>query len=344
MDLPRVTRTKACVWYPLIDRPWVKFLAVLAPLLLPALAQSASPASDGEIANRALLMAAQIGRTDLVAFALDHGAHIEARDRRPTRRSALVLAVQEGHYPVVRLLLARGADANAVTGDGYTPLMVAADARDDPLMGVELIGAGARVNWAAADGTTALMAAAGRGHEYFLNLLLLNNAALHATDDQGRDALLLAAEDGSLACTDALLKAGADPNRRARNGETSLGRAVIGAYTRVTARLLAAGADVNAPGARGQTPLIIAVRTGSTTTAMVLLQAGADVNRVELGNGNSALMYAANSGFTDLIGILLAGGADVGATARDGWTAVQAAEMVGETAIVDRLRAAARGD
>jgi ankyrin repeat protein len=75
----------------------------------------------------------------------------------------------------------------------------------------------------------------------------------------------------------------------------------------------------------------------------VLLAAGADVNRAELGNGNSALMYAANSGFADLVEILLAGGADVDAVARDGWTAVTAAEMVGETAIVERLRAAARG-
>jgi hypothetical protein len=323
----------------------MKFLAALAPLLLlPVPAQSAPPAPDGDIADRALLMAAQIGRTALVAFALDHGADIEARDQRPTRRSALVLAVEGGHHPVVRLLLARGADANAVTADGHTPLMVAADARDDPLMAVELIGAGARVNTAAADGTTALMAAAGRGHEYFVNLLLLNKAATDAMDDEGRDALLLAAEDGSLASTDALLKAGADPSRRARNGETSLGRAVIGAHTRVAARLLAAGADVNAPAARGQTPLIIAVRTGNTTTAIVLLEAGADVNRVEPGNGNSALMYAANSGFADLVGILLASGADVGATASDGWTALQAAEMVGETAIVERLRAAARGD
>jgi ankyrin repeat protein len=54
-------------------------------------------------------------------------------------------------------------------------------------------------------------------------------------------------------------------------------------------------------------------------------------------------MYAANSGFSDLVEILLASGADIGATANDGWTALEAAEMVGETAIVERLRAAARG-
>ncbi len=84
----------------------MKFLTALAPLLLlPTLAQGAPPASDGDIANRALLMAAETGRTDLVAFALDHGAEIEARDRRPRRRTALVLAVEGGHSPVVRLCL-----------------------------------------------------------------------------------------------------------------------------------------------------------------------------------------------------------------------------------------------
>jgi ankyrin repeat protein len=54
-------------------------------------------------------------------------------------------------------------------------------------------------------------------------------------------------------------------------------------------------------------------------------------------------MYAANSGFADLVELLLTSGADVSATASDGWTAIDAAEMVGETAIVQRLRVAARG-
>lgn len=199
-----------------------------SPILLSLLVAAPSAARDAtpEIADRALLMAAEAGRTDLVAFALENGADIEARDNRPQRATALHLAIEGGHYPAVRLLLQRGADANSVNANGHTPLMVAADARDDPLMGVELIGAGANVNATATDGRTALMAAAGRGHENFVELLLLNRAAPDVVDEAGRSALLLAAEDGSLESVEALLGAGADPNRRAANGETCLGRAV----------------------------------------------------------------------------------------------------------------------
>ena len=85
-----------------------------ALLLVPALAvaQSAAPATDAEIASRALLMAVEAGRTDLVEFALDNGADIESRDGRPDRSTALLLAVENGDHLVVGLLLARGADAS----------------------------------------------------------------------------------------------------------------------------------------------------------------------------------------------------------------------------------------
>jgi ankyrin repeat protein len=271
----------------------LRYLVSLLLLPLVAVAQTTPSAPQDNVADQALLMAAETGRTELINFALDNGADIDARDRRAKRSTALHLAVEGGHHTAVRLLLARGADANAVTAHDYTPLIVAADARDDPLMGVELIGAGAEVNAAGADGKTALMAAASRGHENFVSLLLINRAVPDAVDNAGRDALLLA--------------------------------------------------DVDAPAANGQTPLIIAVRTGNTATVNLLLEAGADVNRREVGNGNTALMYAANSGFADLVERLLASGADVDAMASDGWTAIQAAEMVGEAAIVERLRAAARG-
>jgi ankyrin repeat protein len=151
---------------------------------------------------------------------------------------------------------------------------------------------------------------------------------------------MMAASAGDIPGTDLLLKAGADPNRRADDGETALGRALLGTHTVLGGRLVAGGAGVDQRGAGGLTPLIIAVRTGHTPSVQMLLAAGADPDARDGNSGNTPLMYAANHGFQDLVELLLANGADPTLHARDGWTALKAAEMVGETGIMAALRSA----
>ena len=51
-------------------------------------------------------------------------------------------------------------------------------------------------------------------------------------------------------------------------------------------------------------------------------------------------MLAANRGRLDAVRMLLQAGAEVDSVADDGWTAVQAAEMIGDEEIVALLRAA----
>ena len=68
--------------------------------------------------------------------------------------------------------------------------------------------------------------------------------------------------------------------------------------------------------------------------------AGAQVGARETGTGNTALMLAANRGYLEVLRVLIAAGADVRAVAEDGWTARQAAEMVGDDEAAALLRAA----
>jgi len=87
-----------CVWCPSTDRGSMRLLLRLSLLLLLPLlcvAQTVPQTSQAHIADQALLMAAQAGRADLVAFALDNGADIEARDQRPQRSTALLLAISK---------------------------------------------------------------------------------------------------------------------------------------------------------------------------------------------------------------------------------------------------------
>jgi ankyrin repeat protein len=67
----------------------------------------------------------------------------------------LHLAVEEGHLSQVRCLLRHGADKNAQTDDGSTPLMIAVRVLDVPAVS-EMLAAGARLDLRDAGGQTAL--------------------------------------------------------------------------------------------------------------------------------------------------------------------------------------------
>ena len=114
----------------------------------------------------------------------------------------------------------------------------------------------------------------------FLELLLINNADVNATDGNGRTPLHSATIQGYTAFALQLLARGADVNARTSKGETPLHFAAIGhnpyANTMGIAELLLdKGADVNAKTKDGQTPLSDAVSAGDTQLRKLLLQHGA---------------------------------------------------------------------
>ncbi len=97
----------------------------------------------------------------------------------------------ESAHAIVAVLLERGADPNAPTTWGLTPLMIAAEkgGPDDVSFVDELVKAGADVHAADKDGKTALMAAAERGHVGKVRVLLAHGARADANDERGRTAL-----------------------------------------------------------------------------------------------------------------------------------------------------------
>lgn len=72
--------------------------------------------------DQALLKAAAVGNPDAVAVALRAGAHIEARDGHD--RTALLLAVTHDHVDVARVLVAMGADPDALDDRHDSPWLV----------------------------------------------------------------------------------------------------------------------------------------------------------------------------------------------------------------------------
>ena len=115
-----------------------------------------------------------------------------------------------------------------------------------------------------------------------------------------------------------LLRAGADPNRATRVGETALMACARAGNAAGTRALLDHRADPAAvDGWQGQTALMTAVASGHLEAARVLVEAGADVNAHSKA-GFTPLLFAAREGDIALAALLRGAGADVNAAATDG--------------------------
>ena len=124
----------------------------------------------------------------------------------------------------VQAELAKGADPNARTENGWTPLHQAARYNENPAIVQALLDAGADPNARNKDGWTPLhLAARSNENPAGVQALLAAGADLNARDEDGETPLHLAAAfNKNPAIVQALLDAEADPNARDKEGWTPL--------------------------------------------------------------------------------------------------------------------------
>lgn len=145
-------------------------------------------------------VAARTGRADLLVPLLDARPDLvrvtaRADEEQLAARYApagagttlLHEAVSHGRTEVARMLLARGADADATTAGGLTPLLLALEL-DRPELVPVLLEAGADPGARTASGATALHVARHRGRDDLAALLVASGADPEAVDARGRTA------------------------------------------------------------------------------------------------------------------------------------------------------------
>ncbi len=151
--------------------------------------------------------------------------------------------IASGRRDVARaLLLEPDIDVNVVTGDGLTPLLLAAETRQPHLVAL-ILALGADPNAADKFGRTALMRAARHDDTRSLTWLLREGASLDlATRKQRWTALIWAARYDADKAAAMLLAAGANPSLRDRDGHDAAtiaanhgSRAFLAAFDNVTA-------------------------------------------------------------------------------------------------------------
>ncbi|QCS66284.1 ankyrin repeat domain-containing protein [Achromobacter denitrificans] len=131
-----------------------------------------------------------------------------------------------------------------------------------------------------------------------------------------------------------LLKQGADPNVRYKNGQPALMRAVVdGAWNVFDVIAADKRTDVNAENPAGETPLMYLAIAGQTDRAKKLIARGAQVNRL----GWTPLHYAASKGQMEMARLLLAQHAMPNAPAPNGETPLMMAALSGRKPMVDLL-------
>lgn len=206
--------------------------------------------------------------------------------------SALHWATYHDDLDTALALLKAGAQANAVTRYGVTPLILACQ-NGNPALVRALLKSGADPNAALPGGETALMTAARTGIVDPLAALLEAGAEIDAALPNGQTAIMWAVAEGNLEATRHLLDAGAEWQTPLPSGFTPFFFAVRAGHADLVDLFLERGADIAATmeperngGKRpetGTTPLILAIENGHLELALELLDRGADPNESRTG-------------------------------------------------------------
>jgi ankyrin repeat protein len=257
------------------------------------------------------------------------------RAPRPTDFTPLLFAVRNGHIPVVKALLAAGADPNETLADGTSALVLAAmNARYE--LGVVLLDHDARPN---ADGS---------GFTALHQVVWTRRPNIHKTP-----AAVPSGNVDSIGFAKALVAHGANVNAREtkepidgnlgklkRIGATPFLLAAKGADPDMMRVLLALGADPTLSTNEHITPLEAAAGVGVYRVAespgtneealecvKIAFEHGGEVNHID-DVGRTAMHGAALRGANDIVQFLYDHGAKLDVVDKKGWTPLVIAEGV----------------
>ena len=305
-------------------------------------------ARDPTTGTTPLLAAAERGDAGIAKILLGRGADVHATDN--LTRTAAHIGALHNHAQFLDLIVLYGANLEATTKEGLTPLMLAIEQqqlREKESTRAEGIRFLLEKNVNIKDRT------AGEGHTPFLRAVALHRLAvvkvfLTATkggggggkkggkesvvgvgvrvlgvdedrDLEGRTGFMLAVAGSDLVMAELLLELGADIETKDKEGKTALMRVVEQAgkeggkekEKEVVEFLLKHEASLKASVKEsGFTPLLLAAMQGNKTMVELLLANGADVEE-EDSKDYTPLMHAAEKGHTDLVKYLMEKGAPV---------------------------------
>ena len=263
-------------------------------------------------AELTLTDAVKAGNRDAVrAMVATPAGKSAVKTAEPDGTTALHWATRADDGTMARLLIAAGANPNAVNRYGVTPLSLAANNASAELVDL-LLKAGADARTVVKDGETVLMAAARTGSPQAVQMLIEHGAVVDAREERmGETALMWAVAENHPEAATLLIEHGADVNLRTN------------VLTFPKDRFGLEGVLTILPHGRW-TSLMYAARQGSLDAAKVLVDAHADVNALDPDRSTPAVIATIN-GHYDVAAMLIERGADPNITDTSGMGVLYAA-------------------
>jgi ankyrin repeat protein len=228
----------------------LKRLAIISAVILAVYCAISYPVCRGRLILKELARAVENRDIDLTANLLRKKININGKlSDGKTLLHMAVIPETPPNYHIVKLLLEKGADVNAVGGDfDSTPLHLAImQDHNDKCPDTEII-----------------------------KLLLEYGADANAKDKLGLRPLQIVCAQQCLEIIKLLLEYGADVNMCTQDGSTLLHLAALFGNPNIVELLLNNGVDVSSKDKKGQTALDIAIEKGYTDLAEVLRKHGAE--------------------------------------------------------------------
>jgi ankyrin repeat protein len=278
--------------------------------------------------------AARGGHLDVLRYIVEKGADLNALDNNGV--APLHTLAGSGQTEAARLLIEKGADIDIKNPVKQTPLNLAAEYGQEEMVKL-LIENGANIENKHAYGRTPLVGAAREhGNINVIRMLLDAGADVNSSDKWGETALDLAAWRGFKEVVDLLLERGAVLPDAPAKVRGLLQNAAEKGLTVLFSRIAEKGANLTFPIEDGGTLLHAAASGGAVPIIKTLLARGLDVNRQD-GNGWSPLHFAAEMGQGEAVALLLSQKADINARTLMGQTAYNIAEENGNPEVARAL-------